>query len=54
MSQRRSPAISRSLSQNDTESVLDSTTANDATFCEGFGRMAWWRATSTRCAPLSP
>ena len=28
--------------------------ANDATFCEGFGRMAWWRATSTRCAPLSP
>ena len=40
MSQRFSPAMARSLSQNDTDSVFDSITANDATFCDGFGRMA--------------
>ena len=40
MSRRFSPAMARSLSQNSTSSDLDSTTANDDTFCEGFGRMA--------------
>ena len=35
-----SPAMARGLSQNDTASDFASTTANEATFCDGFGRMA--------------
>ena len=53
MSQRFSPAISRSLSTNHTVMASPSMSANDATFWDGFGRMAWCRAMVVAASPKS-